>query len=212
MKELTIPLRQKGRIPIYEQIYEYIKGDIRDGKISDGEKLPSTRFLAKFLQVSRSTVELAYDQLLSEGYVRAVPGSGFYVCQLAELELSRAKGVGGQPQAAGGAKALGRQQEDLWLMEGQAGKPSFRYDFSPYDVEWPEFSMNAWRKATRHMLQEPMEELFQAGEAQGEANLRQAICDYLHQARGVSCHRSQIIIGAGNEYLLLLLHQLLGDV
>ena len=59
-------------IPLYEQIYEYIKTDIRNGKISCGEKLPSTRALAKYLEISRSTVELAYEQLLAEGYV----GSG----------------------------------------------------------------------------------------------------------------------------------------
>ncbi|MCI8895946.1 MAG: PLP-dependent aminotransferase family protein [Lachnospiraceae bacterium] len=213
MKELTIPIRTKDRIPIYEQIYEYIKCDIRDGKISDGEKLPSTRFLAKLLQVSRSTVELAYDQLLSEGYVRALRGSGFYVCRLAELEPVRGKGIQ-RPvrEAFGGQGPEGQLEKRCQLAEDRTDKPSIRYDFSPNDIEWPEFSMNAWRKAARRMLQEPMEELFQAGESQGEANLRQAICDYLHQSRGVSCHRSQIVIGAGNEYLLLLLHQLLGDV
>ena len=72
MKELTIPLESGGKVPLYEQIYQYIKQDILDGKISPGEKLPSTRLLAKYLQVSRSTTDLAYGQLLSEGYVRTV--------------------------------------------------------------------------------------------------------------------------------------------
>mgnify|MGYP000438294011 CR=1 FL=1 len=42
---------------------------ILQGRILQGEKLPSTRFEAEYLQVSRSTVELAYDQLVSEGYI-----------------------------------------------------------------------------------------------------------------------------------------------
>lgn len=206
MKELTIPIRQRDRIPIYQQIYEYIRDDIKDGKISPGEKLPSTRFLAKHLQVSRSTVELSYEQLVSEGYVRPAAGSGFYVCRLAEPGLAA-------PAAHAGRRL--ERTEGVLAGEGLFRETELlkvRYNFSPYGTEWPEFSMNAWRKATRSMLQEPMEELFLPGEAQGEANLRQAVCAYLHQARGVNCDRSQVIIGAGNEYLLLLLHQLLEGV
>lgn len=192
MKELTILLRTDGKNPLYEQIYAYIKKDITDGKISPGEKLPSTRLLAKYLQVSRSTVDLAYGQLLSEGYVRTVPGSGYFVCDI-----------------------------QTWLRDSfepgnvipALGLPSkeqpFRYDFSPNEIEWSDFSMTSWRKAIRCMLQEEMTNLFDSGISQGEENLRQVICNYLHQARGVNCQPDQIVVGAGNEYLLMLLHQML---
>ena len=66
MNELTINLDSRSKKPLYEQIYDYIKSDIQNGRIPYGEKLPSTRALAKHLEVSRSTVELAYEQLLSE--------------------------------------------------------------------------------------------------------------------------------------------------
>ena len=69
MNEIMIDLQGGAKAPLYEKIYEYIKNEIVDGKISKGEKLPSTRLLAKNLSVSRSTVELAYDQLLAEGYI-----------------------------------------------------------------------------------------------------------------------------------------------
>ena len=69
MNELTIELSTESGKCLYEQIYEYIRKEIREGKLLQGEKLPSTRALAAFLQVARSTVELAYEQLLSEGYV-----------------------------------------------------------------------------------------------------------------------------------------------
>ena len=62
MNELTINLRAGQKVPLYEQIYEYIKADIRKGRIRSGEKLPSTRALSAHLEVSRSTVELAYCQ------------------------------------------------------------------------------------------------------------------------------------------------------
>ena len=73
MNDLTIELRQNSGKHLYEQIYLHIKREIRKGKLLQGERLPSTRSLAEFLQVSRSTVELAYDQLLSEGYIEARP-------------------------------------------------------------------------------------------------------------------------------------------
>ncbi len=52
--------------------------------------------------------------------------------------------------------------------------------------------------------------MFLKGSPQGDLLLREAIRDYLHAARGVNCTAEQIIIGAGNEYLLILLSQLLG--
>ena len=72
MNELTMNLKTDSKVPLYEQIYNYIKSDIQNGRISYGEKLPSTRALARHLEISRSTAELAYEQLLSEGYIRSV--------------------------------------------------------------------------------------------------------------------------------------------
>ena len=153
MKELAIPLKADNKIPLYEQIYEYIKRDITDGKISPGEKLPSTRLLAKYLQVSRSTVDMAYDQLLSEGYVETVPCSGYFVCAIET----------GFPGPDRRKENVGRGLGRLNVMDSDDGNDwDYAYDFSPNAIEWPEFSMNAWRKATKSMLQEEMGELFQS--------------------------------------------------
>ena len=76
MNGLTIALHYGGGKHLYEQIYLHIKKEIREGKLLQGERLPSTRSLAEFLQVSRSTVELAYGQLVSEGYIEAKPYRG----------------------------------------------------------------------------------------------------------------------------------------
>ena len=70
MYELTMSLKPKSKTPLYEQIYEFIKEEIQNNVIQSGERLPSTRALSKHLVVSRSTVELAYEQLLSEGMWR----------------------------------------------------------------------------------------------------------------------------------------------
>ena len=73
MYDMTIRLRTDSDKCLYQQIYEHIRQEIREGKLLAGERLPSTRSLAEYLQVARSTVDYAYDQLLSEGYIEARP-------------------------------------------------------------------------------------------------------------------------------------------
>ena len=82
MEDLTIALDVRSAAPLYEQIYEHIKREITQGGLPFGKRLPSTRKLAEFLQVSRTTVDLAYEQLVSEGYVEARPYKGYFVCEL----------------------------------------------------------------------------------------------------------------------------------
>ena len=85
MYEMMLRLEGNGKKNLYEQIYEYIKGEIQKGNICCGERLPSTRLLAQQLGVSRSTTQLAYEQLLAEGYIEAFPYKGYFVCQVEEL-------------------------------------------------------------------------------------------------------------------------------
>ena len=66
---LTYDLEHGGARPLYEQLYEAIKADILSGAIRGGEKLPSKRLLAEHLNISKVTVETAYQQLLAEGYL-----------------------------------------------------------------------------------------------------------------------------------------------
>lgn len=192
MYELTINLRQRDKTPLYEQIYEYIRDEIREGRIASGEKLPSTRALSRHLDVSRSTVELAYEQLLSEGYIESQPYRGYFVSQIDGLYQIR------PARAEDGAKS-GREPE------------KYPYDFTPNGVDLKSFPYNTWRKLSKECLMDDRAELFRLGCPQGEPELRRAISSYLHQARGVNCTPEQIIVGAGNDYLMMLLCAVLGS-
>lgn len=192
MFEMMVGLQGGAKMPLYEQIYTYIRDEIAVGRIPTGERLPSTRLLARNLAVSRSTVEMAYDQLLAEGYIRTEPCRGFFVCDVADLYHLK-------PSAA--ERREGEEPE---------AREDWRIDFSPYTVDTKNFPYNVWRKINRNLLLDDREDLLLAGNGQGEASVRSAIAAYLHQARGVNCRASDIILGAGNEYLELLLAQLLG--
>lgn len=189
--ELMVPIDSQSDCPLYEQIYEYIKNDIRKGRLEAGSRLPSTRVLAQNLKVSRSTSQMAYDQLLSEGYIEAFPCRGYFVCKIDELlEV--------------------KQKETAVFAQKKEEERSYQVDFSPRGIDLDSFPFNTWRKISRNTLVDDNKEMFAAGDTQGERALRMAIGDYLHSARGVNCSPEQIIIGAGNEYLLLLLSRLLG--
>lgn len=190
-----IPIQTDSRLCLYEQIYQYIKREIIDGSLSQGERLPSTRLLSKQLKISRSTIELAYGQLKSEGYLESIPGSGYFICDIEGIHQE-------QPVEKGNVDDQIRKKS----------QEEFQIDFSLNGVEWSTFSMNAWRKASKLTLMEDLDRLLASGDSNGEEKLRQSISDYLHRSRGVKCSRDQIIIGAGNEYLLMLLSQILsGD-
>ena len=76
---LTYELKKQPGLPLYEALYRAIRADILSGKLSPGEKLPSKRALSQHLEVSKITVEGAYGQLLSEGYIRAQEKVGYFV-------------------------------------------------------------------------------------------------------------------------------------
>ncbi len=78
MLELTPNLNMNSKKALYVQLYEYIKKEIKDGTISAFTKLPAKRKLASYLQVSKNTIEAAYEQLLAEGYIESISRKGLF--------------------------------------------------------------------------------------------------------------------------------------
>ena len=72
-------IMQNSDVPIYRQIASQFKDDIMNGRIGEGEYLPSIRGLAKDLKISVITTMKAYEELCSEGLVSAVQGKGYIV-------------------------------------------------------------------------------------------------------------------------------------
>lgn len=217
MFDMTIRLRTESGACLYAQIYEHIKKEIRDGKLLTGERLPSTRSLAEYLQVARSTVDYAYGQLLDEGYIESRPCKGFFVCPLEVLQQLEPGLRSGRVEPAEshreeGESVVGMPPEtfDTVPRENRSGGRAWAYDFSPYEIDMTEFPFSVWKKITKSILTDANSDLFSRGEPQGDYELRLTISRYLHSSRGVNCRPEQIIVGAGNDYLLLLLEKILG--
>ena len=75
-------LELDGQGPHYAQLTRAMKEAILDGRIVAGSRLPPTRVLANDLDLSRTTVLAAYEQLRAEGFIDARVGSGSYVTTL----------------------------------------------------------------------------------------------------------------------------------
>lgn len=174
--------------PLYLQLYEYYKNLIILGRLKSGEKLPSIRRCALERQVSKTTVESSYMQLAAEGYIKAVPGSGYYVCEVGfnklEKVISPYKGMG-----------------------IKKNKPL--YDFASGAVDYKSFNFDLWKRYMKSALRNT-ERLVAYGEPQGEYDLRVALMNYVKEARGVVCSPEQIVVGAGVQSILGILCSLTG--
>ena len=181
------------KLPVYTQIYKYIRQEIENGNLKRGDKMPSTRVLSNHLSVSRNTIDMAYGQLMDEGYIESSPKRGYFVCDISTHLMS-----------------IMPLENKPVVQEHSATE--YAYDFTPYGVDLENFPINTWRKSMRDILYDDRNlELFASGHKQGDFEFREAIAAYLHQSRGVNCTPEQIVVGAGIDYLLLLLSQLLGN-
>ncbi len=72
--------------PIYTQIADNFRSQIRAGVLSDGDKLPSVRELASALAINPNTIQRAYRELETEGWIASVSGKGSFVCAVSHKE------------------------------------------------------------------------------------------------------------------------------
>ena len=183
---LTYELKKSPGVPLYEALYRCIRQDILSGKLSPGEKRPSKRALAQNLEVSKITVESAYNQLLSEGYICSREKVGYFVEAVERQALERTPA---------------RSRE-----EGE--NREFRLDLTANGTE--QFPFSVWTKLQREVMLDYGEKLLLPLPNRGVAELRQAIAAHLAAFRGMHVDPENILIGAGTDFLYNLLIQLLG--
>ena len=191
MVHLTTALEPGSGVPLYEQLYRSLAGEMRTGALPAGTRMPGKRRLAAELSVSVNTVDTAYQMLAAEGYLAARERSGFYVQEYLALP-TRPEEVPPPVSAA----------------PPEAAEPPVRFDLSTRGVDPGLFPFRTWARLQKELLYSSPE-LLTHGDAQGDPALRQALADYLSEYRGVQCGPHQIVVGAGLEYLLGLLAPLL---
>ncbi|GAA4358745.1 PLP-dependent aminotransferase family protein [Variovorax defluvii] len=186
------------------QLYRILQTGIRHGRLPAGLKLPPTRVLAQALGIARNTVVHVYEQLALEGYVEAGVGRGTYVTDLARRPVKAAKAA-----VADRDEPLSRRGQALIEHAGAArlqwgaftpGVPEVR--MFPVRI-WNSLQSRVWRHAA------PAQLSYATGA--GDADLRQAVAEYVQGTRGVACTAEQVVITSGTQQSLLLVAQLLAD-
>lgn len=198
-------LSAQDNMPLHRQLYEALRRAILDGKLSAGDRLPSSRELTQDLQLSRNTVVAALNQLAVEGYLVSHVGSGTYVNDNAPRAQPKTRS--GRPAAQ--AASLSRRGEALAAtfcatqLEVQPFTPGIA-DFSAFPIAlWQRLQNKHWRMTYPDMLD--------YSASGGHAPLRRAVADYLRVFRSVPLDLEQVLITSGTQQSLELCGQLLAD-
>lgn len=190
MEKVVINLSPDSDKKLYEQVYDKFRNDIESGVMNSGDKMPSLRTLARDNEISITTVETAYNQLLVEGYIESRPKSGYYV-NSGISTIDKIK------------KDDSSDNEDFTLLDKNSDQ-MLLYDEESFDFYKWKKSMNKVFNKHSHLLR------FEA-EPAGEQILREEIASYLNESRGMSCLPSDIVIGAGTQNLTNYIIKILSE-
>ncbi len=185
MKPIYINQNDSNKKFLYLQLYDIIKQRILTGEMKSGEKLPSLRTLSKDLGISITTSELAYNQLLVEGYISSRPKSGYYIAEISPSP-SHAKVSAPLSEISG-----------------------FTFEPSAYISDPSCFDFVKWKKCSARVFNDYTDQLLFESDPQGEPILRFEISKYLYSSRGVTASPEQIVIGAGTQQITSHLSRIL---
>jgi GntR family transcriptional regulator/MocR family aminotransferase len=221
--------------PLHAQIYAGFRAAILERSLRAGERIPSTRTLARELGVSRIPALNAYSQLLAEGYFESRTGAGTFVSsslpglmeERAEerpVATGRARGAArsrnGARSGGGVARASGKTNSRRQLAARTAALPQHEkpvwfggtgaFSFSQPGVD--AFPLHIWSKiVARYWRNVPVSAL-EYGDPMGQRSLREAVATYLRTSRSVRCEWQQIMIVSGSQQALDVTSRVLLDV
>jgi len=185
-------LRTNDNTPLYRQLYRQIRDQILSGELPAHSRLPSIRDLAVELDISRNTVEGAFQELCTEGYLYSKSRSGYYVSSIDQELTSKGDHVFSPHQ-------------DLHPKLAER----FRYDFHPARLDPDIFPSSLWRKCLLEALRADSGAFSRYSEPQGEWGLRCNLQNYLERSRGVRCSPDQIVLCSGLQQGLDVVVQLI---
>ena len=187
--------------PLYRQISMWFQRSIRDGQLRPGQRVPSTRALARGLGISRIPVLSAYELLIAEGYFEPFVGAGTCVSRSVPDAFSRpdreelpqaapvdSESVGRRTASRRAAAMRGAAQ--MWL-RGARGCTDLEH-----------FPIKTWSKLVGRYTKRMSRETMGYGETMGYLPFREAVAEYLGAFRAVKCDPSQVLVTTGSQQAL----------
>lgn len=181
---------------LYLQLYNAIVEEIQNGTLPTDSALPPIRTLAAELNVSLNTIQKAYQQLLAEGYIRSIQGSGYYVENISNTFLDTLENIPVHRPAP--------------VPQKNMANTAIQYDFK-HDVVYSDlFPWKTWRQYVNNaLIKEENQKKIQYESNKGNFQLRIDICHYLNRNRGVNCDPEQVILVPGTQYAIEIISRLL---
>lgn len=202
-----ITLDPNANRSIVQQIFDAVRDAILTGRLERGQQVPPTRQLASKLRVARSTVVLAYEQLIAEGYLGAAAGSGSFVLGF--------KGPGSlnamdEPGPLKSRKVARRVSAYCRAMVGRRetrGAVPFRLGEPALDA----FPTRTWQRLHRERWAAGEGGFLAYGDPAGYTPLREALVRHLAEARGLKADAAQVLLVRGVRQGLDLVARVLLD-
>lgn len=215
---ITVNFDERGDRGLCEYLYSSIKNQILQGILRADEKLPSKRSLASHLGISVITVQNAYGQLISEGYIYSIEKKGFFVTDILLGKSDSVFGgtgngnLWGQGMSVNSVSAADFVDDSKTLAPvNSIGESDFFTDFRSNSTSYEKFPFSLWAHTMRKVLNSGDEKLLQRVGVKGIYELRRSIADYLREFRNMNVKPEQLVIGAGTESLYSMVVQLLGQ-
>lgn len=182
-------LKQSSGRPIYLQIVDALTQEVSNGRIQKGDKLPGSRELATLLSINRKTVMMAYDELMAQGWIEILPAKGTFI--KSDLPVVAAISLSSKKAYPASSSKSPKVSFDQIINDGT---PDYR--LAPIDKLYKQarfISKGAIGKRTLlgdHLL--------------GENHLRDTLCNYLRNSRGIVGSPENIMITRGSQMSIYL--------
>ena len=207
-----------GDGPLYRQAYRALRAAILDGRLAPGERLPSSRVLAREAKLARNTVLQAYEQLVAEGYAESRRGAGtFVVAELPDRPRARRARASRARAALAAAppllSAYGERAVRYFARGVSWGRrrPAPRYDFRYGDPAYDDFPHATWCRLLARRARRASERHLSYSDPGGAPELREALAAYLARARGVACEPDDVLVVYGTQQAIDLTARVLID-
>lgn len=212
---LGLVLAEGSPQPLATRLYQQLREWVQTGRLACGQRLPSSRQLARELGLGRNTVLAAFDQLLAEGFLVTRHGSGTFVADLPFPHATQQSAR--QPPRQSSSHTLPARADVPSLSTRGTSLLAFCHASQERPILAPglpaldRFPHGPWQRLVRrHQHRMPRDWL--AYQAQGGVPaLREALADYLQLSRSVRCRPEQILIVQGAQQGFELIARLLSD-
>ena len=182
--ELLVRLDRSKHGTLGAQLQQELREAVRSGRLAAGERLPSTRVLARELGISRGLAQECYEQLVAEGYLIARSGSGTRVAATRAV-----------------AEPVARQ----------TAPPALEVDFGTGVPDIARFPMRDWLWALSDAGRNAPLSIAEYGDAAGRPELRAVLAAYLRRVRAAAASPETIVVTSGFTQGLALVLRVLAD-